>query len=74
MLFMPVRHSSPPDGRNRSAMLRTVAGLSACAGMPPARAKRPIKGTRPAAKTAAFDRATASPLLSNQPVTQSPLA
>src|ERR1700704_5310318 len=74
MLFMPVRHSSPLGGRKRSAMLRTVAGPSVWKGMPPASANRPTTGTRPGLKTAAFESAAASPLLSNQPVTQTPFA
>ena len=55
-------------------MLRTVAGASVWKGMPPASAKRPTTGTRPGLKTAAFDSAAACPLLSNQPVTQTPFA
>src|SRR5258708_31269149 len=42
--------------------------------MPPASAKRPTTGIRPGLKTAAFDKPAACPLLSNQPVTQTPLA
>src|SRR5229473_2325884 len=40
----------------------------------PASAKRPTTGIRPGLKTAAFDKPAACPLLSNQPVTQTPLA
>ena len=71
---MPVRHSAPSAGMNRSAMLRTVAGLSSCVGMPPARAKRPVNGVRPVANSEAFDNAAPSPLLSNHPVKHKPLA
>src|SRR3981081_4081531 len=42
--------------------------------MPPASEKRPTPATRPGLKTAVFDSAVACPLLSNQPVTQTPFA
>ena len=55
-------------------MLRTVAGLSAWKGMPPASEMRPITGTLPTSKTAALDSGTACPLLWKVPVKQTPLA
>ncbi len=58
----------------RSARLRTVEGSSGMNGMPPANAIRPTTGMRPCAKSAAFETDAAFPLLSNQPVPQTPFA
>ena len=55
-------------------MLRTASGPSGIAGMPPASAKRPNTGTRPASKIRAVETRLPLPLLSNQPVKQTPFA
>ena len=65
---------SPLASWNSSARLRTAAGPSGIIGRPPARAKRPITGMRPGANTEAVDSRAPLPLLSNQPVRQTPLA
>src|ERR1700744_1497759 len=74
MLFIPVRHSSPFGNLNSNAMLRTVCAASAAYGWPPAKANRPMTGTRPERKTTALDQASPRPLLSNQPLMHTPFA
>ena len=71
---MPVRHSWPSGPTKRSARLRTAEAASACIGIPPARANRPMTGTRPGASIADLESSVAAPVLSNQPPTHKPLA
>ena len=56
MLFMPLRHCSPLACRYSTAKLRIGAALSGEYGLPVGRAKRPMMGVRPLAKTWALDR------------------
>jgi hypothetical protein len=71
---MPVRQISPFGSAKLSAMLRTAFGRSGIIGRPPASAKRPNTGTRPGSNTTALESRAPAPLLSNQPVRQTPLA
>ena len=65
MSFMPVRQISPSGSAKLTAMLRTASGPSGTAGRPPASAKRPNTGIRPALKICAAEIRLPAPLLSN---------
>src|ERR1700723_2163003 len=72
--IIALRHSCPSGGVMRMPMPRTRTIASAAFGFGVARLKRPSTGYWPRSKTVALESVEPSPLASNVPVKQMPLA